>query len=200
MATDFKPGEVAVDLGCGAGIDVILAAHKVGPRGRVVGVDLSSNMIEKAKMAVDQAGLEDHDIELVVNDIEQMTLDDGFADVVISNATMCMVPHKDVAYAEAYRILKPGGRLAITDLVFAEGTDHEAVTRLRSSWQGGLGGAISQEKYIEIVRKAGFGQVEIISSRTPYFSNERDIDFSLSKVVSIIDRSSEFDKEGPISG
>ena len=160
----LEPGEVVVDLGCGAGIDVIIAAHEVGTSGRVVGIDLAANMIKKAQQAVAETNLKDFDIDLVVGDIENLELPDAFADVVISNAVVCMVPHKDRAFREAFRILKPGGRLAIADLVLIEDTDPEARERLRSAWQGGLGGAIPQEDYLEIVRNVGFEQIDMISS------------------------------------
>ncbi len=160
----LEPGEVVVDLGCGAGLDVIIAAHEVGTDGRVVGVDLAANMIKKARQAVTEADLEDFDIDLLVGDVENLELPDAFADVVISNAVVCMVPHKNKAFGEAFRILKPGGRLAFADLVLSEDTDPEARERLRTAWQGGLGGAIPQEDYLEIVRSAGFEKIEVISS------------------------------------
>lgn len=160
----LQPGEVVVDLGCGAGLDVIIAAHEVGTSGRVVGVDLAANMIKKAQQAVAEADLIDFDIDLLVGDVENLDLPDAFADVVVSNAVVCMVPHKDKAFSEALRILKPGGRLAFADLVLAGDIDPGARERLRFAWQGGLGGAIPQEDYLEIVRNAGFEKIDVVSS------------------------------------
>lgn len=161
---EIVPGEVVVDLGCGSGLDVIIAASAVGPSGRVVGIDLAPNMIKKARQAVVEADLKEMDIDLHVGDIENLDLPDAFADAVISNAVVCMVPHKDRAFSEAFRILKPGGRLAFADLVLAADIDPGARERLRSAWQGGLGGAIPQEEYLEIVRNAGFEKIDVVSS------------------------------------
>ena len=160
----LEPGEVVVDLGCGAGLDVIIAAHEVGTSGRVIGVDLSANMIKKARQAVTEADLSGIDIDLLVGDVENLDLSNAFVDVVISNAVICMVPHKDLAFSEAFRILKPGGRLAFADLVLAGDFDPGARERLRTAWQGGLGGAIPRKEYLQIVRNAGFEKIEVISS------------------------------------
>jgi arsenite methyltransferase len=159
----LEPGEIVVDLGCGAGLDVIIAAHGVGTGGRVIGVDLAANMIKKAREALVEADLKAFDIDLLVGDVENLDLPDAFADVVISNAVVCMVPHKDKAFSEAFRVLKPGGRLAFADLVLAGDTDPGARERLRDAWQGGLGGAIPQEDYLGIVRKAGFEKIDVVS-------------------------------------
>jgi SAM-dependent methyltransferase len=161
---NLKQEEVVVDLGCGAGIDVILAARKVGPSGKIIGVDITPQMIEKAKQSVAEAGLQDGRIELYVGDIEKLQLPDGFADVAISNCVIVLVPNKDAAYQEAFRILKPGGRVAISDIVFAEKISPELKERFQSTWAGIVGGAIPEKDYLEIVKKAGFGQIEVVES------------------------------------
>jgi SAM-dependent methyltransferase len=160
---DLEEGEVVVDFGCGGGLDVILAAHKVGPEGKVIGVDLAPHMIERAKQAVADAKLTDRKIELVLDDIEKLKLPDNFADVVMSNCVITLCPRKNDVYQEAYRILKPGGRLAISDLVMKEGIDPEIMDRLRSVWQGGVGGSALLETYLEIVEKAGFEKITIVT-------------------------------------
>ena len=159
---NMQPGEVVVDFGCGAGIDVILAACKVGPSGKVFGVDFTVQMIERAKQAVAEAGLTDT-VKLVVDDMEALDLPDGFADVVISNCVINLCPDKDAVYREAFRILKPGGRLAISDIDYSENVDPQVLERFRSTWSGCVGGAIDEESYFEIVRKAGFSQLEIVA-------------------------------------
>ncbi|MBU2446018.1 MAG: methyltransferase domain-containing protein [Bacteroidetes bacterium] len=159
---NLKPGEVVVDLGCGAGIDVISAAHKVGPGGRVIGVDISPQMIEKAKQAVAEAGLQDRKIELYLGDIEKLQLPDSFADVVISNCVIILVPNKDSAYREAFRILKPGGRVAISDIIFSEKICPKMKARFESTWSGVVGGAIDEKDYLEIVNRVGFKKIEIV--------------------------------------
>jgi len=159
---DLQPGEVVVDLGCGAGIDVILAAHKIGPGGKVVGVDIAPQMIERAKQAVDEAGLTDT-VDLRIDDIERLELPDGFADVVMSNCVINLCPDKEAVYREAFRILKPGGRLAISDIVYTERVDPQVHERFQSTWAGCVGGAIDEDSYFEIVRKAGFRKVEVVA-------------------------------------
>jgi SAM-dependent methyltransferase len=157
-------GEVAVDLGCGGGIDVILAARKVGPEGRVVGIDFAPNMIVKARKAVEDAGLKDRKIDLLVGDIEKLDQPADFADVVMSNCVISLCPNKDAAYREAFRILKPGGRLAVADLVLEEKIDPAVRLRLEEAWQGALGGSILESDYFRFVKAAGFEELNVLST------------------------------------
>lgn len=157
---------MVVDFGCGGGIDVILAAHKVGSQGRVVGIDFADQMIARAKQAVVEAGLQDRNIELRVSDMGKTQLRDSFADVVISNCVINLCPDKDVVYEEAFCILRPGGRLAISDIVLTENIDPELQKRFRSTWAGCLGGAIAEEDYWQTVRRAGFAEIQIVARHT----------------------------------
>jgi arsenite methyltransferase len=159
---NLQPGEVVVDFGCGAGIDVILAARKVGPSGKVFGVDFAPQMIERAKQAVADAGLSDA-VKFVVADMGALDLPDGFADVVISNCVINLCPDKDAVYREVFRILKPGGRLAISDIVYLEKVNPQVLERFRSTWAGCVGGSIDQESYFEIVNEAGFTRLETVT-------------------------------------
>jgi len=106
---NLQLGDVVVDFGSGGGIDVILAAHKVGSRGRVIGIDFASQMIERAKQTVAEMGFQDRNIELRVSDMTRTQLPDRFADVVISNCVINLCPDKDAVYQEAFRILGPKG-------------------------------------------------------------------------------------------
>jgi ubiquinone/menaquinone biosynthesis C-methylase UbiE len=155
-----------VDFGCGAGIDVILAAHKVGEKGKVIGLDFAPQMIERARQAVAEAGLKDRDIELRVADMGNSELPDNFADVVTSNCVINLCPDKEAIYEEAFRILRPGGRLAISDIVFTEYIDSQLKNRFQSTWAGCLGGAIPEEEYLQIVKSVGFNEIQIVARHT----------------------------------
>ena len=137
---DLQPGEVVVDFGCGGGIDVILAAHKVGERGRVVGIDFAPQMIERAKQTVAETGLQDRNIELRVADLAKSQLPNSFADIVISNCVINLCPDKYAIYEEAFRIVRPGGRLAVSDIVLTEDIDTQLREQFQSNWAGCLGG------------------------------------------------------------
>ena len=160
---NLQPGDVVVDFGCGGGIDVILAAHKVGSQGRVIGIDGAPQMIERAKQAVAEAGLQDRNIEFRTAYLDKTQLPDGFADVVISNCVINLCPDKDAVYEEAFRILRFGGRIAISDIVLTENIAPELRERFRSTWAGCLGGAIPEEDYWQTVREAGFADIRIVA-------------------------------------
>ena len=152
-----------MDFGCGGGIDVILAARKVGPQGRVIGIDFTPQMLERAQQAVTEAGSQSGAIELRLGDMEETGLPDGFADVVISNCVINLCPGKDAVYEEALRILRPEGRLAISDIVLIEGIDPQLRERFRSTWAGCLGGAIPEADYWQTVRKAGLAPIQVVA-------------------------------------
>jgi SAM-dependent methyltransferase len=123
-------------------------------------------MIERASRAVFEAGLQDRDIELHVSALEKTQLLDGFADVVISNCVINLCPDKQAVYQEASRILRTGGRLAISDIVFTEDPDPQLRKRFQSTWAGCLGGAAPEEVYWQTVREAGFAKIEIVARHT----------------------------------
>jgi SAM-dependent methyltransferase len=120
-------------------------------------------MIEKARQAIADSGLT-NSIELIVCDMEELNLRDSFADVVISNCVINLCADKDVVYSEAFRILKPGGRLAISDIIYIENIDSQVKERFQSTWAGCVGGTIEKEKYFEIIRKAGFSEIGIVAT------------------------------------
>jgi SAM-dependent methyltransferase len=159
---DLQRGETVVDFGCGAGIDVVLAAYKIGAGGKVVGVDFAPHMIERAKLTAVEAGLTEI-TEFAVTDLGRVELPDGVADVVISNCVINLCPDKEAVYREAFRILKPGGRLAISDIVYAGKIDPEVREHFQSTWAGCVGGAIEEDRYFQIVQDAGFTAVEFVA-------------------------------------
>lgn len=163
---NLQPGEVVVDFGCGGGIDVVLATRKVGEQGRVVGIDFAHQMIERAKQTVAETGLQDRNIELRVADMAKSQLPNSFADIVISNCVINLCPDKDAIYEEAFRIVRPGGRLAISDIVLTEDINPQLRERFQSTWAGCLGGTILEEEYWLTIRKAGFVEIQIVARHT----------------------------------
>jgi len=159
----LQPGEVVVDFGCGGGTDVILAAHKVGEYGKVIGVDFTQQMIERAKDAVAQAGLHDGVIELRQASLDNTALASSCANVLISNCVINLCPDKDAVYLEAFRILKPGGRLAISDILLTEPIAADLRDRFQSTWAGCTGGAIPEDDYWRTLKNAGFAEVLVVS-------------------------------------
>ncbi len=155
-----------MDFGCGGGIDVILAAHRVGENGKVVGIDFSPKMIKQAKQAVIESGFQNRDIELRVADMGKSDLQTDFADVVISNCVINLCPDKDAIYEEAFRILRTGGRLAISDIVLTKDIEFQLKERFQATWAGCLGGAILEESYWRTIGKAGFTESQIVSRHT----------------------------------
>jgi SAM-dependent methyltransferase len=142
---------------------VILAARKVGAGGKVYGVDFTLQMIEQAKEAVARAGLPDRTVEFRHASLEDTTLPDASADVVISNCVINLCPDKNAVYREAFRILKPGGRLAISDIMLTGPIDAELRERLQSVWAGCTGGAIPEGEYWDTLINAGFTEIKIVA-------------------------------------
>ena len=165
--------EAVVDLGCGGGIDVVLAAHAVGLAGRVVGVDAAPQMIKKTRENLVEAGLGAQRVDLRVADLADTGLPAGCADVVISNCVMNLCPDKDAAYQEAYRILRPAGRLAISDMVWTEEIAPDLEASFESTWAGCVGGALPAERYFETVRQAGFEHISVVGEH-PFSAGELD--------------------------
>jgi arsenite methyltransferase len=129
----LEPGSVVLDLGCGAGTDLLIAAQMVGPEGRVIGVDMTGAMLERAKASADELGLDN--VELHESLIESLPLKDSSVDVVISNGVIDLVPDKDAVFDEIDRVLRPGGRLQVADVVIHEEVSEDARKRI-DLWTG----------------------------------------------------------------
>lgn len=154
----LQPGDDVVDLGSGAGLDCLLAARAVGPTGSVVGVDFLPEMVERASRAADELGLDN--VRFVEGELEALPLPDASVDVAISNGVINLSPRKVRVLAEAFRVLRPGGRLAIVDLVLEDDLPPEIRTH-PAAWAGCLSGALSETALYKGLRRAGFRAVDI---------------------------------------
>lgn len=157
---DLKEGETVLDLGSGAGIDVFLAAKKVGERGRVIGVDLTADMIARGNELAARHGF--GNVEFRQGDIEHLPVASASVDVVISNCVINLTPDKLASFREVHRVLKPGGRILIADLVTA-GDLPPAVRASAAAWADCLAGAMEKEAYLDTIRRAGFSEVAVVS-------------------------------------
>jgi arsenite methyltransferase len=155
-------GETVLDLGSGAGNDAFIARHEVGPEGRVIGVDMTPEMIAKARANAAKLGYQN--VEFRLGEIEHLPAEAGSVDVVISNCVLNLVPDKARAFAEILRVLKPCGRFCISDIV-SVGELPEAVRRDAELLVGCVAGAIDKAAYLELIRAAGFGSVRVAEAR-----------------------------------
>jgi SAM-dependent methyltransferase len=155
----LQPGETVVDLGSGAGMDAFLAARQVGTTGHVIGVDMTDAMLDKARENAKKVGLEDV-VEFRKGQIEALPIEDESVDAIISNCVINLSPEKDKVYAEAYRVLKPGGRLMISDIVLERALP-QAVIDSMDAYIGCVGGASLRSEYMETIAKSGFREVRI---------------------------------------
>jgi arsenite methyltransferase len=166
---ELKTGEAVLDLGSGAGVDVFLAANKVGPTGKAIGVDMTKEMVDKAKGIARSHGY--HNVEFRLGEMEKLPIGDECVDVIISNCVINLCPDKSKVFQEAYRVLKPKGRLIVSDLV-SEGALPDEIKDDPDAWVCCIGGALEQQEYLEKIKKAGFEDIEIVSSREFYIGNK----------------------------
>jgi ubiquinone/menaquinone biosynthesis C-methylase UbiE len=157
----LRTGEVVVDLGSGGGLDVFLAARKVGPTGRAIGIDMTPEMIDRARANAAAGGYEN--VEFHLANVDSLPLPDASVDCVISNCVLNLAPDKPAVFREIFRVLKPGGRLAMSDIALKGGLP-EAMARSLAAYVGCIAGAIRMEDYRAELVKAGFALVEIVDS------------------------------------
>ena len=156
----LKEGEVVVDLGSGGGIDCFLASVAVGKQGRVIGVDMTPEMVSAARANANKGGYENTDFRL--GEIEHLPVADNSVDVVISNCVINLSPDKGQVFRDAFRVLKPGGRVMVSDIVINRELP-EHVRESMAAWASCVAGATRKEEYLDTIRAAGFDDVEVVS-------------------------------------
>jgi len=155
---DLHPGEIVLDLGSGAGADVLISARRVAPGGRAIGLDMTVEMLELARRNAAESGVDN--VEFVQGYLEDIPLPDDSVDVVISNCVLNLAADKNAVLAEAARVLRSGGRLAISDVIADEGMD-EATKADMTEWTGCIAGALTQTEFAGALTAAGFTDIEI---------------------------------------
>src|SRR5271163_1490167 len=167
----LNPGETVLDLGSGGGIDVILSARRVGPTGKAYGLDMTEEMLALANANKRKAGVQN--VEFLKGEIERIPLPDNSVDVVISNCVINLSSDKDAVLREAFRVLKPGGRFAVSDVV----TRGEMLPEIRKSillWVGCIAGALEENDYLSKLKGAGFAEAEIEPTRIYHVEDARE--------------------------
>jgi len=154
----LQPGQTVLDLGAGGGIDCFLAARRVGAQGRVIGVDMTPAMLEKARANQQKLGVEN--VEFRLGEIEHLPVADASVDVIISNCVINLSPDKEQVFREAYRVLRPGGKLAVSDIVTRTNLP-EVVRASLSAWAGCVAGALPVQDYVAGLEAAGFIEVQV---------------------------------------
>lgn len=175
----LKEGQTVLDLGSGGGMDVFLASKKVGQNGKVIGVDMTQEMVEKAKATAIENDYKN--VEFRLGEIEALPLKDEVVDVIISNCVINLAPDKIKVFKEAYRVLKPNGRLMVSDLVTI-GELPEEVRKSFDAWAECIAGALEKKDYLNKITEAGFSKIKIISQKPYNIDVSKDLK---GKIISI---------------
>lgn len=184
---ELLPGQTVLDLGSGGGIDCFLAARQVGPQGKVIGVDMTPAMLEKARL--NKKRLQADNVEFRLGEIEHLPVQDASVDVVISNCVINLSPDKPQVLREAFRVLKPGGALAVSDMV-TDGSLSEEIRTNLSEWVGCVAGAPEREAYIQFIRDAGFVDIHLTPTYLPRETVDEALE-SLGEAASLAARAAE---------
>ena len=177
---DLKAGEVVLDPGAGAGVDVFLVANKVGPTGSVIGIDMTEEMVDKATSIARDHGY--HNVEFRLGETEKLPAEDKSVDSMISNCVINLSPDKAEVFQEARRVLKPVGRLTASDIV-SDGALPDKIKTDPDAWAGCIAGALEQQEYMRKIERAGFENVQVRSSKQFYLEGEEGQ--TLTKLLSI---------------
>jgi SAM-dependent methyltransferase len=168
----LEPGQTVLDLGSGAGLDCFFAAKKVGETGHVIGVDMTPEMIERARSSAKRLQIEN--VEFRQGYLEDLPVESNTVDVVISNCVVNLSPDKAKVFAEAFRVLKPGGKFAVSDIV-TDGPLPDSIKKSLSAWAGCVAGAVEVQDYIGMMKKVGFKDVNI----APVFFDKETVDSAI---------------------
>ncbi len=165
----ISKGDTVIDLGSGAGNDCFVARHETGPEGKVIGIDFTPAMIQRARAQCEQLGY--NNVEFRQGDIDNMPVNDGVADVVVSNCVLNLVPNKPRVIQEIYRVLKPGGHFSISDIVLI-GKLPEGLRKDAEMYAGCVAGAIQKSDYLQLIEDAGFNQIALQKEKTISISED----------------------------
>lgn len=159
----LKEGETVLDLGSGAGLDCFLSAKAVGEKGKVIGVDMTTDMLDKARKNAAEGNYKN--VEFRLGEIENLPVANDYVDVVISNCVINLASDKKRVFEEAFRVLKPGGRIVVSDVVYVKKLPQEILEKI-SAYVGCIAGALKKEEYIEAIKNAGFSAVSIMNEKS----------------------------------
>src|SRR6266545_368132 len=176
----LEPGQTVLDLGSGAGLDCFFAANKVGKMGHVIGVDMTPEMIERARSSAKRLNL--NNVEFRQGYLEDLPVDANIVDVIISNCVINLSPDKSKVFSEAFRVLKPGGKLAVSDIV-TDGPLPDSVKQSLSAWAGCMAGAVEAKDYVSMMESVGFANISI----TPVFFEKETIDSAINDMGNVIE-------------
>lgn len=176
----LEPGQTVLDLGSGAGLDCFFAAKKVGETGRVIGVDMTPEMIERARSSAKRLDIQN--VEFRQGFLEDLPVESGTVDVIISNCVINLAPDKSRVFAEAFRVLKPGAKLAVSDIV-TDGPLPEAIKKSLSAWAGCVAGAVEAKDYIGMMEAVGFRNISIV----PVYFDKGTVDSAIDDMKDVIE-------------
>ena len=176
----LQPGQTVLDLGSGAGLDCFFAAKKVGETGHVIGVDMTPEMIERAQSSAKRLNIQNVDFRQGY--LEDLPVDSNTVDVIISNCVINLSPDKSKVFQEAFRVLKPGGKLAVSDIV-TDGPLPDAIKKSLSAWAGCIAGAVEANQYIEMMESVGFKDISIV----PVFFDKEEVNSALADLKDTIE-------------
>ena len=176
----LEPGQTVLDLGSGAGLDCFFAAKKVGETGHVIGVDMTPEMIERATSSAKRLNIQN--VEFRQGYLEELPVENDIVDVIISNCVINLSPDKSKVFTEAFRVLKPGGKLAVSDIV-TDGPLPEPIKRSLSAWAGCVAGAVQAEEYVGMMKSVGFTDISIV----PVFFDKETVDSAIDDMKDMIE-------------